>query len=210
MTTQAFLNGGSGGAHFIAHLPDLTAKMTSASEQLQEIPSHIDGFKRDSLIAGGAIATLLNCPITVVDSEISNNYAGEKVRDIPFSAIGGAIVALNGPISLTRTSIQENRVKNVGTIWNGGNSNISDSKILCNIGSGIFNKGTVTVLQSCLSSNISRRFGGGIHNNGDLTLVESSIIKNKAKDGGGIYSQGPFISERTKVKQNDPNNIVIV
>ena len=55
-------------------------------------------------------------------------------------------------------------------------------------GGGIYNEGTLTVLNSTISGNTSRVAGGGIFNFGTLTVDASTVRGNQAPYGGGIHT----------------------
>jgi len=56
-------------------------------------------------------------------------------------------------------------------------------------GAGIYNNGSLTLINCLISGNISSYNGGGISNNGILTVIDSIISDNSAKsDGGGVYN----------------------
>jgi hypothetical protein len=57
-------------------------------------------------------------------------------------------------------------------------------------GGGIYNGGTVTLMNSTVSGNVSEATGGGIFNEGPakLTLTNSTVSGNTAWGGGGIFN----------------------
>ena len=89
-------------------------------------------------------------------------------------------------------------------------------------GGGIFNAGTLTVVNSRLSGNAADDQGGGIFNLGTLILNKSIIADNTAIVGGGVYNciegqiaddiisspcHGTLTLQRTTVTENTPDNI---
>jgi hypothetical protein len=59
-------------------------------------------------------------------------------------------------------------------------------------GSGIENRGTLTIINSTFSNNSAASgSGGGILNSGTLTITNSTFSNNSASSGGGIYNNNP-------------------
>ncbi len=55
-------------------------------------------------------------------------------------------------------------------------------------GGGIFNDGTLTLIDTTVSNSTAPRFGGGVANSGALTMMRCSITDNTAGEGGGGIS----------------------
>ena len=108
------------------------------------------------------------------------------------------------------------------------NSSLSDNQAVrlfgqLGLGGGIFNAGTLTVVNSAVSGNTATDQGGGIFNLGTLILNNSRINTNTANVGGGIYNclegqvadtffgttpcYGTLTLQRTTVTENTPDNI---
>ena len=96
-------------------------------------------------------------------------------------------------------------VKFVGLTIAGG---LSDTD-----GGGIFNTGTVTLIDSTVSDNSTSVLGvwtnfggGGIYNSGAMTLTDSTVIGNSTTedwaDGGGIYNSGAVTFDNSIVSDN--------
>ncbi|MDJ0753525.1 MAG: right-handed parallel beta-helix repeat-containing protein [Ardenticatenaceae bacterium] len=76
---------------------------------------------------------------------------------------------------------------------------IQDSEIhgsRANGGGGIYNEGTMDIVNSLVHNNFAKSEGGGVRNSGQMTIVNSSIISNVTEisgdpdfnvGGGGIY-----------------------
>src|SRR6185503_11777574 len=81
-------------------------------------------------------------------------------------------------------------------------------------GGGIYNNGSLTVINSLISNNRagngngagSKSFGGGIANNSDLTIINSTvtgnITGNGVNNGGGIFSVNNLTMYNTTVTGN--------
>jgi len=73
---------------------------------------------------------------------------------------------------------------------------------------GIFNQGTLTVIDSTVSGNTAT-YGGGIRNEGTLTLTRSTVSGNEALHGAGIYNFGTLVATNVTLSSNrtpTPNN----
>jgi hypothetical protein len=58
-------------------------------------------------------------------------------------------------------------------------------------GGGVFNKGSLTLINSTISGNSALVIGGGVHNDSGMTLLNSTVSGNTAsEDGGGIFNNG--------------------
>lgn len=55
-------------------------------------------------------------------------------------------------------------------------------------GGGIYNRGTVTIINSTLSNNIGFRGGGVYNDNGTVTITNSTLSNNITIRGGGVYN----------------------
>lgn len=57
-------------------------------------------------------------------------------------------------------------------------------------GAGIYNSGSMYIIDSTIAGNTSSNLGGGIYNIGPLGMVNSTVSGNSAAIGGGIYNAG--------------------
>ncbi|MCL2306204.1 MAG: fibronectin type III domain-containing protein, partial [Planctomycetaceae bacterium] len=73
-------------------------------------------------------------------------------------------------------------------------------------GGGIYNGGTLTVMNSVIFDN-SAFAGGGIYNSGTLKITNSTISDNSATNGGGICSNGVLELRNTIVVENSGSDI---
>jgi CSLREA domain-containing protein len=160
---------------------------------------------------GGGIhnsGTLAITKSMLSNSTLSNNAASGGSNAI----YGGAIYNNAGTLTIKATTIFNNIVSGPnlgfgGAIMNNGNAilEIRQSTISNNTvsvqgpygeGGGIFNNGTLTIIQSTISNNTAQGVsgdGGGIFNGqapGNLTITQSIISSNIARgpfaSGGGI------------------------
>lgn len=72
-------------------------------------------------------------------------------------------------------------------------------------GGGLFNQGTVSLLQSAIVQNGTvNRVGAGMHSHGPLTVIDSTIAENEAagEGAGGIDSDGPLTVTHSRIADN--------
>lgn len=208
-TKQAQESGGAGSQALLKILPQVLEKLTANSKELENIKDF------ENHIAGGGIASLLSCKITLINSDVEDN-SSQNVSEAnsPFIFLGGGVFNYKGPVNINNSSVQNNTSDIGGGIWSGVNLNLTKATIQGNqatSGGGIFTNSLANVLDSTITQNTATGNGGGILNNGQLTLISSKITQNNAENGGGIYStNGSLIIFDSKVEQNQPNDIVKV
>lgn len=132
------------------------------------------------------------------------------------------VIGKNDPnvdVSLSRLSIQggsgtyterwigEPLVQCGGGIWNAGSLSLMDIMLSGNsasgFGAGIWNAGNLTVDRSLIYGNEMPEDGGGIWNSGELTVRDSTVAGNSAYwNGGGIWNSGNMRVERSNVTGN--------
>lgn len=133
-------------------------------------------------------------------------------KDLTLDSVGG--VTLSGEdnsrvltISAgTDVTVQEATITN-GTdsgIYNEGTLRLIDVTVELNDtadnGGGIYNDGTLTLAYSTVSNNIANlNFGGGIYNNGTMNIGYSTINTNSAVSGGNIYNAGNMVIANTTI-----------
>jgi hypothetical protein len=157
--------------------------------------------------SGGGIV-IYGGELNLNNSIVSNNYATYR---------GGGIRIFSGALNLNSVAVSENDPDGIEN--EGGIVTITDSVInhnTCGISNrrrmsgmtitssivtnnsphgsgvcgGIYNSGTLTLIDSNVSDNRSGH-GGGIYNyKSELTIINSTINENRAASGGGIYNNG--------------------
>jgi len=210
----------TGGAILVALIPSIINQITAISDKLNILPTF------NNLIAGGAIASLLITPINIQNSTVCHNFAGENVSktNSPFSSAGG-IFGYGSSITVQNSKIMENSVLTEGAgFWCGTSLNANHVEIEENIildtdtkdeqfGGGIFNSAnsSATLTNTKINCNVVKNgIAGGIYNLGKLSLFTSKVEDNKARLAGGVYSANEFLNFDDCIKNNKPDNIVIV
>ncbi|WP_413199855.1 beta strand repeat-containing protein [Nostoc piscinale] len=157
------------------------------------ISSNIGGLEVTGDINSNGIYNSASGNLTVIRSTITGNSNAE-------GAANGTIVN-DGTITIISSTISNNSAGLGGGILNNGTAFLINTTINNNtagIGGGIYNSetGTLTLVNSTISSNQSYSEGGGIYNSGTLAVSNSTIALNKSyyddentvSNGAGIYN----------------------
>jgi len=163
----------------------LTIKGESAANTI------IDGAEIDRVIDIDPVGSGLIVEIS--DVKVKNGNA-PNVSDI--ACLSGGGIDNRGTLTLTNVTITANTAIHVGGngggLHNLGSMSLSNVIISSNTGyfaGGIANEGTLTVVDSEVSGNISSGAigsAGGFFNNGTATLINTRVNNNSANVGGGI------------------------
>ncbi len=173
---------------------------------------------------GGIRSDDLDDPLTVIDSEIVGNEVSDSDGSPQFTW-GGGIFAYAGSVSLIRSTVANNTLKDNGEeSSNGGGIALNDPADLTAINSTISgNKAEENV-----GVNTEAHGGGIFAYNGDVTLTNVTVTNNTAEStqgtgtggvGGGIYDLSelaPITLDNSIVAGNtttgahaDCNNLVL-
>ena len=136
---------------------------------------------------GAAIANFDSGSVTIVESSLLRNRAGQTTVIGGGTSGGGIYHASTGTFSITNSTIAENSAS---------------------LGGGISTTKAMSLSNSTVSSNFARNQGGGFYNNGGaITVVNGTIYDNLASNsGGGIHNQtvlGAFGLKNTIVAGNN-------
>jgi hypothetical protein len=111
---------------------------------------------------------------------------------------GGAILNSGGTVSVTSSTIRNNKADSGAGISNDrGKVTLIGTKVQANsTGSGggggaIYNDGTMTVSSGSILENVANTSGGGFYNEltGTLNVTDSEVLTNRAGlRGGGLYN----------------------
>ncbi|WP_292858285.1 calcium-binding protein [Nostoc sp. LPT] len=156
--------------------------ITLTSGQLRIIDDvTISGTGSEQLtVSGNNASRVLNISGTGTDARIdgltiANGNAGTGDG-------GGILVNQNSNLVLTNSTVEGNRGNLGGGIDNLGTTTVINSTLSNNqgdAGGGILNSGTATLINTTLSGNQARVFGGGgIGNLGIATLINNTITNN--------------------------------
>jgi len=129
--------------------------------------------------------------LTISGGSIESENGGGIVNDHSTLTISNCVISGN---SITAVCCQ---VGSGGGIFNNGTLNLVNSSVASNSvnggwagGGGISNEGTVTITQSVISLNSSDVAGGGISNVGMLTISNSTISSNQTEQVGHFSGRG--------------------
>ncbi|HEX6433009.1 MAG TPA: CSLREA domain-containing protein, partial [Gemmatimonadales bacterium] len=123
-------------------------------------------------------ASGLSGPITLAPASAG---AGQLVINKPLRITGPA----DGIIIRRRNTDPDTRIFRIGTngdVWL-TRLTIRNGRLGERAGGGIFNDGTLTLVNTTVERNSAEQ-GGGIYNNGSLDLLSSTISANSAQFGG--------------------------
>jgi hypothetical protein len=99
-----------------------------------------------------------------------------------------------GSVNISGLNVTSGNNASGGAIYNAGALTLSDTTVSNSQGAngaGIYNAGggTLVLMDSTVSNNVSTGKGGGVYNAGTLTSANATISGNQAAQGGGIYNE---------------------
>ncbi|WAL63419.1 hypothetical protein ORV05_20630 [Amycolatopsis cynarae] len=133
-------------------------------------------------------------------------------------SFGGGLAVFTGRLTLTRTTVTNNRADFSGGIGvlGGASADIRNSAFTFNVatrnGGGIANDGTMTIDRTAITDNTAfgqndTVGGGGIANDGELGITGSNVVRNHATGakGGGIANilGGRVTTSGSNINTND-------
>jgi hypothetical protein len=196
----------------------ITGNRTGGREVPFESSIGLGGYGGDGAGIFNAFGT-----ITLVDSTVTENTAGNGHRPAYLGGSGGGIANNSGTVTLMRTTVSKNRT------GDGGEGGLGSRGGSGGRGGGIFNLGTLIVVDSTIADNTggtggfgnnptgtsggSGGSGGGLDNAGSAIIVNSTISGNHAGApgspsggegvGGGVYNTGHAELRSVTVAEND-------
>ena len=135
--------------------------------------------------------------VTIINSTISNNSAGNGTGSTSFSNGGGIWLQAGMTTVITGSTISGNSVKAIP----GG-----DFPLRSGNGGGIFSVAALTLKNTTVSGNFAERVGGGIYDDhpggsGDIvTLDSSTIVNNQAAQAGGVEHRDTAGNEAVRLR----------
>ena len=135
------------------------------------------------------------------DVNIDNSSSGEGV--IVDANLNSRIFNISsGVVTISTLTITNGSAGEGGGISNDGTLTVVNSTITGNVtsfgGAGISNGGILTVIGSTISDNSASKGGGGIRNPGTLTVINSTISGNTAvRKGGGVLNDSDGVATIT-------------
>lgn len=181
--------------------------ITLASPLVISAPLSIDGSSLGTpvTISGNNAVRVLhiytNTHVTLDSLTIAH---GRMITGDAFSSFprgGGGLIEPGAVVTLTRSAVVSNTATYYDPDWDEYYGN----------GGGIYNLGTLTVIDTTFTDNVASSrtgyvigSGGAIYNQGTLTVRDSTFTGNAAESGGAIYSRSgtKLTVERTTISDN--------
>ncbi|MEW2471879.1 hypothetical protein AB0919_44035 [Streptomyces sp. NPDC046994] len=216
----AITNANTGGNGRIVLAPRCVYTLTSADnpgDGLPEITGKVSIIGDDTTIERNSAAPFRIFHVRQSGSLSLNSITvryGETGAD---DSDGGGILNAGGALTLTDSTVRNNRAGTGGGIWNQRgtlvlrNTTVSNNR--AGFGGGVATNGTMTMQGGALRGNTSGAWGGGLANAGNTTLNNTSVENNDSGDlGGGIITltinlqTGPLRLNSTQVSGNIARN----
>ncbi|HWR42970.1 right-handed parallel beta-helix repeat-containing protein [Sporomusa sp.] len=168
----------------------------------------------DTIIFDPAIDTIkLTSGQIKIDKNLTINGPGaDKLRvsgdkkSRVFEISGGVEVTIKGISIMNGFTLDEG-----GAIRNNGILTITDSTIFDNRadhGGAMYNNGTIIITNSTISDNTWIYLGGAIfNNNGTITITNSTISDNRAADGGAIANYDTITIRNSTLYNNRADTV---
>jgi predicted outer membrane repeat protein len=173
------------------------------------LASTVSNNRANSSNGGGIYAIH---PLTVRDSQLTGNYAGETggaiygERDITLvnaqilnnmaeRGNGGGLFAL-GPLRVSGGTLQENQAKGSATQPGSG------------FGGGLYISGTLSLENVNIFRNLAASAGGGLYQRGKaaaVTVTNSRFERNEGRLGGALATEGPLTMRGSQLLNNRAN-----
>jgi CSLREA domain-containing protein len=175
-----------------------TIQVTSTSDN-----TAVDGYctLREALQAANTHSAVDTCQEgSEYDNTITFSVAGTitlAAGNLNVNTVGGSLV-IDGGGAITISAANSSGVFVIGNLTNVTLENLTITAGNAPVGAGIYNNGSVTILNSTLSSNQATSGdarGGGVYNNvGSVFIKNSTLYDNFAASGGAIYNDNGFLA----------------
>ena len=213
-------------SRFFNNRADSGAGCLAPNHQNAESITIVDSYFEGNSTGGRGGALFIGCNTYVARCQFVNNDAQS----------GGAFHVLsNGVLSTTDCVFSGNSAQRGGAGYNEGVATIENCEIVGNdatlnssasssaysYGGGMYSSGTLTMIDSAISSNAvvsssasskAYSYGGGIYSTGNSTLTNCKISANCASSscgsanpyayGGGVYSSGTLTATNCEISAN--------
>ena len=176
-----------------------TTALTTIKVGYGTFVEHLTILTDSTIVGSGSANTILDGSSTGTVVTV-NSGATASLSDLKIThglASDGGGINNSGTLSVTNSTLSNNRAdNNGGGILNGGTLTVMSSTLSNNSsgyfgGGGILNNGILTVTNSTLSNNSASYYGGGIVNFATLTMTNSTLSNNSGNaTGGGLFNAG--------------------
>ncbi len=181
----------------LAIFPALTLA-TSTAQAGGVVGDCSEAALRTALQGGGPVTFACSGTITLAQTitisvDTSIDGSGQAVTLSGGNSVQVFIVNSGVSLSLNKLMIANGHVNGSGGgVFNDGTLTIINSTISSNYahicGGAVYNGGTLIMTGSTFSGNSAENCGGGIRNDGALTVTNSTFSDNSAYNGGGIFN----------------------
>lgn len=223
------------------HIADNIAQNAGGGMFIARGPYRIEGVtivNNQSTGSGGGIynsgATLTLVGSSLEDNSTTAGFGGGLHNRYGFVTVdavafinnsapdneGGGIY--NGRVLTINASVfRNNQALNGGAIFGHGfeTLTITGSDIDTNIatwsGGGIYNEGSVALLNTTIRNNIATLWGGGVYNDGvgiislEASTVANNIVSGQSGGGGGVFNQGMVEMTNVTVSGNSAETLAL-
>src|SRR5213595_1452207 len=133
----------------------------------------------------------------LVNNSVTINGPGADLLAVDGNAAGTVFQVMSiGPVTISDLAIRNAHGRSGGGVYNGGTLNIVNSTISGNTanteGAGVYNPVTLTIINSTFSDNTSQ-IAGAVFNTGTLVISNSTITNNTTMFlAGGVVNLNNF------------------
>jgi len=142
--------------------------------------------------------TLSGRPL-IIDKSITVTGNGAKILSVSGNDVSTVFDIRSGEVNISKLTI----TRGLTGVYNSQSTlQLNECAICSNRVAGIFNYGTLTVMDCAIFGN-SSPYGGGLSNGGEAGLTNTTISGNFAEVGGGIYNDSVVQVAGCTITDND-------